>query len=513
MSALDLWNARKTIVPEINESNKYRYHPKPGRRSLPLKNKYVLRKDQIESIEWMLAREKITKDGIRGGFLASEPGLGKTLCYLSLCLISEKTNPSLIIVQKGLLGDIQKQIKKFFFECNYVVLDSKTKKIDFSQFDIVITTYETVRIMAKEAFPDKDGYLKIINNCKKPIVYKPFFNMVWDRTIFDESHTRIANHKSKNFESVLRLKARAKWCCTATSIKNRSREFWSQLLAMGFDTFTTLSSWNCGISYFYQTSYFEDLVKVITYQDTNILMPDLEQEMIYINLHPKIRDAYRAIVQNTIHLIEDVIEKRGSFSTVLAQLTAMRTLLSIPATEMKETPETTTNYPKIQKMLEIINLQKEKIVIFSSFKKHYNILKTIFAKNNISALFLQADNNRQKIIDSFVDGSAKVLVTTFPLGGVGLNLQVANCCIFMDPFWNFSTHKQALQRIWRVGQNRACKVYMLCAKDTIEEDIYQMCDEKKGFLDELGQGRIKIQYINKINIYRIESMLNRTKNF
>lgn len=44
-------------------------------------------------------------------------------------------------------------------------------------------------------------------------------------------------------------------------------------------------------------------------------------------------------------------------------------------------------------------------------------------------------------------------------GGCGLNLVGASRLVMLDPDWNPANDDQALARIWRDGQRRACHLY------------------------------------------------------
>ena len=62
--------------------------------------------------------------------------------------------------------------------------------------------------------------------------------------------------------------------------------------------------------------------------------------------------------------------------------------------------------------------------------------------------------------------------------GTGLNLVGADSVIHFDPWWNTAAENQASDRAHRIGQTKVVTVYKLVAKDTIEERILALQQQK-----------------------------------
>jgi len=69
-----------------------------------------------------------------------------------------------------------------------------------------------------------------------------------------------------------------------------------------------------------------------------------------------------------------------------------------------------------------------------------------------------------------------------------LNLTAADYVIHMDPWWNPAVEDQASDRAHRIGQKRPVTVYRLVAKDTIEEKIVKLHEQKRDLADSLLSG-------------------------
>lgn len=70
-------------------------------------------------------------------------------------------------------------------------------------------------------------------------------------------------------------------------------------------------------------------------------------------------------------------------------------------------------------------------------------------------------------------------------GGTGLNLTSAQTVLHFDPWWNPQIENQATDRAHRIGQKNQVEVIKLIAKDTIEEKIQYLKEEKSNIFNYL----------------------------
>ena len=61
--------------------------------------------------------------------------------------------------------------------------------------------------------------------------------------------------------------------------------------------------------------------------------------------------------------------------------------------------------------------------------------------------------------------------------------------IHYDPWWNLAAENQATDRTHRIGQTRQVTEYKLIAKDTIEEKIVEMQQNKKDLAEAVLEGK------------------------
>eukprot|EP01117_Protostelium_nocturnum_P000961 TRINITY_DN1128_c0_g1_i6.p1 TRINITY_DN1128_c0_g1~~TRINITY_DN1128_c0_g1_i6.p1 ORF type:complete len:1774 (-),score=927.22 TRINITY_DN1128_c0_g1_i6:245-5566(-) len=131
------------------------------------------------------------------------------------------------------------------------------------------------------------------------------------------------------------------------------------------------------------------------------------------------------------------------------------------------------------------NCQKrgDRVIIFSQFTAVLDILEEFL--NRLGYLFVRLDGQtpvleRQVIIDRYnSDKTIFVFLLSTRAGGIGINLTSANVCIFHDIDWNPEMDRQAEARIHRIGQVRPVKIVKLLSKQSVDEYIYTMAQNKK----------------------------------
>ena len=69
----------------------------------------------------------------------------------------------------------------------------------------------------------------------------------------------------------------------------------------------------------------------------------------------------------------------------------------------------------------------------------------------------------------------------------------------MDPWWNPAVEDQATDRAHRIGQKNIVEVIKLIAKDTIEEKIIQLQEDKREIINSvMSDDSLNINNISKL---------------
>lgn len=122
---------------------------------------------------------------------------------------------------------------------------------------------------------------------------------------------------------------------------------------------------------------------------------------------------------------------------------------------------------------------KEKKVIFTQYVKSLEYITDLFKRNGIEhVIFKGALTAREKnaAIEQFRN-EAPVLVST-ESGGEGRNLQFCNTMINFDLPWNPMRIEQRIGRLHRIGQTRDVFVFNLSVKETLEDYVIDLLDNK-----------------------------------
>ncbi len=92
--------------------------------------------------------------------------------------------------------------------------------------------------------------------------------------------------------------------------------------------------------------------------------------------------------------------------------------------------------------------------------------------------------DRQTIVDRYShapDGS--LLLCQVQAGGTGLNIQAASVVIFCEPQIKPSLTRQAIARVFRMGQSQKVLVFHLLCDNTVDESVMQILQDKQAEFD------------------------------
>jgi len=122
---------------------------------------------------------------------------------------------------------------------------------------------------------------------------------------------------------------------------------------------------------------------------------------------------------------------------------------------------------------------EEKKVIFTQYIKSMDYITDLLRRNEIPFVTFKGTlSSREKniAIQSFRN-EVPILVST-ESGGEGRNLQFCNTIINFDLPWNPMRIEQRIGRLHRIGQTRDVFIFNLSVKETIEDYIIDILDNK-----------------------------------
>jgi len=489
-------------------------------QEIPVDLNAALRNYQYDGYNWMY---HLFLRGL-GGCLADDMGLGKTIQALTLLLrlkreeqlvpvfqhkksgqlslfVAEEPaeaqlqSATLIVLPVSLVHNWEKEIQKFAPALKVYVYSGARRREKGSlndiinNYDIILTTYGTVR-----------------NDVEELSQYEFFF------LILDESQY-IKNSESKTYKTITGIRSQHRIVLTGTPIENSLSDLWAQ---MNFLNRGLLGSKN----YFKQefllpierdksTDASEKLQKLIqpfilrrTKEQVAKDLPSLTQETIVVEMTPEQSEFYeteKSAVRNVLlqNLQEDGLQKSTFF--VLQALTRLRQIAIHPRLLDHESACESGKFNDIIAMIGILVAENHKILVFSSFVKHLNLLADEFKKEkwNYSLLTGQTTDRKQVIEEFQENPEKKIFLISLKAGGVGLNLTAADYIFITDPWWNPAAEMQAISRAHRIGQDKKVFVYRFISENSIEEKIQKLQDKKSKLANEFVNSNDPFRDISK----------------
>ena len=212
-------------------------------------------------------------------------------------------------------------------------------------------------------------------------------------------------------------------------------------------------------------------------------LPDKIENIQYCSMTEEQEKEYEKVKSNYRNLILDSIEEKGiggSQILLLQGLTRLRQISNHPILAEPEYVDGSGKMKDVTHMLDRALAEDHKILVFSQFVKHLQLYVEHFKKENIPFCYLDGSTkDRQKEVDEFqASTEKKVFLISLKAGGLGLNLTAADYVFLLDPWWNPAIEAQAIDRAYRIGQKNNVFTYKFITKNTVEEKILLLQQNK-----------------------------------
>jgi SNF2 family DNA or RNA helicase len=440
-----------------------------------------LRSYQKEGLNWLCFLDEFNF----GGCLADDMGLGKTIQIIAFILHQRKLktkNTNLIVVPTSLIFNWQQEIKKFApsLKVHTIYGSEREKSIKgLEKYEVIITSYGT---LLSDIY-----YLKEFS-----------FNYIF----LDESQA-IKNPDSQRYKSVRLLKSRNKIVITGTPIENNTFDLYAQF------------SFACPGLLGSQTQFKEDFsIPIDKYKDlersrelqrkinpfvlrrtkTQVAteLPDKTEMVLYCEMGKEQRDVYESYKKEMRDYLKASSSKKKFMDTMymLAALTKLRQICNSPAL-LNEEEYYGNDSAKIRVLLQEIREKHKyhKILVFSQFVGMLDLIKVELEHEKIPFSYLTGQSkNREQIVEEFQENDdIRVFLISLKAGGTGLNLTEADYVYLVDPWWNPAVENQAIDRCYRIGQDKHVIAVRLITPGTIEEKVVKLQSSKKEIASDLIQ--------------------------
>ncbi|URA09106.1 DEAD/DEAH box helicase [Thermospira aquatica] len=413
-----------------------------------------------------------------GGFLADEMGLGKTLQVIAFLLSVKNKGQALIVCPTTLLHNWAKEIKKFTGdELQFLVMDGtqqerREKQKHFQKYDVLITSY-TLLHQDREFYHEHEFHICVLDEAQ-----------------------HVKNKKAKRTQSIKALRAHHRIAVTGTPVENNVSEMWNifDFLMPGF-----LGSHSWFVKNFEiplqspnireREKAYERLSKLIKpfvlRRTKEEVLPDLppkiEQE-VWLDLTDEQKNLYVTMVEQIKNSCDEAFRRSQQEGLIhfLAGLTRLRQICLDPRLAGFETREEAIKLRALRELILEAMDSNHRVVVFSQFVELLKLVRENLESLGIEVLSLDGrTRHRIELVERFNQEEMPVFLISTKAGGTGLTITGADTVILLDPWWNPSVEKQAVDRVHRLGQRRSVHVFRLFTEGTIEEKMFHLQQKKK----------------------------------
>lgn len=464
------WSARVTTALATNAP-------------LPHELRATLRSYQLDGFRWLYRYSQL---GF-GVCLADDMGLGKTVQVIALLLTRATGGAALVVAPTSVCTNWIEELRRFAPSLEVAeyagrhrvkLLDRVRSQDGESRLHVLVTSYALLQQDAVDLAA-----------------------VQWHTAVLDEAQF-IKNPNSLRAKAAFRLVSRHRIAMTGTPVENHLGDLWS--------IFHFLNPSLLGSFRHFQLSYLRPIEREHSAEQRALLKTltrpfllrrrkdEVLQELPPITtLRHEVRLSEDETLRYTL-LRRQIHEKLGTPHgkrqhklQILAEITRLRRFCCHPRLVFPDAP---TESSKLQAFLELVEELRDnghRALVFSQFVDFLELVRSQLDERAFRYVYLDGSTPkeaRSERVRAFQTGDAELFLISLKAGGFGLNLTAADYVIHLDPWWNPAVEAQATDRAHRIGQERPVTVYRLVTKDSIEERIIALHEEKRALAEALLDG-------------------------
>jgi SWI/SNF-related matrix-associated actin-dependent regulator 1 of chromatin subfamily A len=469
--------------------------------------------------------------------LADEPGLGKTAQAIrALKLLQEQGEdvfPALIVCPNTLKKNWAREFGIWWPSVTTQVVkgSSAKRKAQFEEeADVYIINWESLRShsrlspygsIALARCKECGGHDERVslNKCE---VHKRELNEIdFKAVVADEIH-RSKDPKSKQSRALWSATgdANIRFALTGTPVANNVVDMWAILHWLSPKDWPSKTKWIdrmvdimlnafggmivIGVKPHMQDEFYKTINPHMRRMLKKVVLPWLPPvltERRDVEMSTKQAKAYKQMRDLMIAEIGD-----GEAVTAPSVLTQTLRLLQLASsyadTEVNETTgemKIILSDPscKVDALMDDIksgDFGEDSVAVCAVSRQLIYLLSAAMTKNKIPHGLItgaQDEDERQKAIDDFQAGKIKWILFTAQAGGVGVTLTAARRLIMLQRPWSLVDHKQALDRVHRIGSEIHDSIVITdyVTEGTIEERVIQVLESKADNFEQIVRDR------------------------
>jgi len=411
--------------------------------------------------------------------LADDMGLGKTVQTLAYIASEKQSLPAVVVAPLVTLTNWQREIERF--------MKKKSKNGRIVEHDV--PTITSIRSGKQKELGDYDFYL--INY---ELLYKRQIDLskLKIHTLVCDEVQHLRSKTTKKYNAVKKLagmkSVKYRVGLSGTPTYNHGSEIWSivDILKPGL-----LGSFKEFCEYFCYQDERGKAIVVPSKRDglRHVLQRDVmlrrKKSDVLKELKDKVRyketiDADETYYKNELNKIWSKLEEEQKHAeTEFSKVASYQRAI--------QSERQAAGVAKLHHVIDFVkNIMEieESVVVFCHHKSIHKLLHESLQEFNPAAIIGgQTDKIRQENIDNFQNGDTKLIIVGLRAGNLGINLTRAKYVIFAELDWSPAIHRQAEDRLHRIGQKNTVFAYYLIGKRTLDEHVANILVDKSYEID------------------------------
>lgn len=480
----------------------------------------------------------------RRALLADEPGLGKTAQAIRAIKELKDSNedvfPVLIVCPNTLKKNWEREFTRWWPEATTQVIKGtsaqRKKQFDVaveSSIDVIIINWESLRSHSRLAPYGSIALARCkecgghdervsLNRCE---VHKRELNEIDFKVVIADEIHRSKDAKSKQTRALWSATGNAefRFALTGTPVANNVVDMWSILHWLSPEDWPSKTKWidrmvdtmmNAfgGMMVLGIKPHMEDeFQRTISHHMRRMLkarvlpwLPPVINERRDLEMSTKQKKAYDQMRDLMIADLEsgEALSAPSVLTQTLRLLQFASSYANIVVDEKTGEPRAVLSEPscKVDSLMDDIkngDFGDDSVAVCAVSRQLIELLSAAMTKANIPHGLItgaQNEDERQQSIDDFQSGAKKWILFTAQAGGVGVTLTAARRLIMLQRPWSLVDHKQALDRVHRIGSeiHDSIMITDYVTEGTIEERVIEVLETKADNFEQIVHDREKL---------------------
>ena len=476
----------------------------------------------------------------RRALLADEPGLGKTAQAIralkELQDRGEDVFPALIVCPNTLKKNWKREFERWWSGVDVEVIKgsaTQRRKIFEEEADVYVINWESLRShsrlsgygsIALAKCPECGGHDDRVSENRCEVHLRELNTIDFKAVVADEIH-RSKEPKSKQTRALWAATGDAdiRFALTGTPIANNVLDMWSILHWLSPDEWPSKTRWIdrmintmmnafggmmvLGVKPHMEQEFYAAInprMRRMLKQKVLPWLPEMMFERKDVEMSTKQKKAYDQMRDLMIAELED-----GESVTAPSPLTQTIRLLQFASSFAEMSVDETTGESKVTLigpsckvdavMDDIKNgdFGDDSVAVCAVSRQLIDLLSAEMTKEKIPHGLItgaQSEDERQQAVDDFQAGKIKWILFTAQAGGVGITLTAARRLIMLQRPWSLVDHKQALDRVHRIGSEIHDSIIIsdYVTEGTIEERVIQVLETKADNFEQIVRDKAQL---------------------